>query len=220
MPYQNRVDPWGALHAVTQRGSLLGNRGIIHNVDKKIVATHRLQGWVTCVLDFKDIKRRVMSPGTYTELFFLDEATAFSAGHRPCSFCQRQRYTAFKDAWLAANQDILADLEGRSHAISLIDKLVHKERIVRGKKVTFLSPLPTLPSGTMVEIADRAYLVWNHNVYGWSFSGYQKAKDVFLHRSDNSVIVLTPRSYVKTFRTGFLPRVHSSIMDCTVREGA
>jgi hypothetical protein len=211
MPYQNRVDPWGALHAVAQRGSLLGNRGIIHDANKKIVTTHRLQGWVTCVLEFKDIKRKVMSPGTYTELFFLDEATAFSAGHRPCGYCQRQRYTAFKDAWLQANQNRLPHLEGRSHAISVIDKLVHKERIQRGKKVTFLAPLQSLPSGTMVEIAAHAYLVWDHNLYAWSFSGYQKVKDMPSSHSDGSVIVLTPQSYVNTFQAGFLPRIHNSI---------
>jgi hypothetical protein len=211
MPYQNRVDPWGALHAVEERGSLLGNRGVIHDDNKNIVATHRLQGWVTCRLKFKNIQRQVMSPGTYTELFFLDEATAFSAGHRPCVYCQRQRYAAFKDAWLQANQHHLHHLEGRSQSISTIDKLVHKERIYHGKKVTYLAPFQSLPSGTIVDIAGHAYLVWDNRLYAWSFSGYQKAKDIPSLQPDDSVVVLTPQSYVNTFQTGFLPHVHDSI---------
>lgn len=211
MPYQNRVDPWGTLHAVAKRGSLLGNRGIIHDDNKKIVTTHRLQGWVTCLLKFKNIQRKVMSPGTYTELFFLDEATAFSAGHRPCGYCQRQRYTVFKNAWLQANRHDLHDLHDRSPAISTIDRLVHKERIQRGKKVTSLAPVQSLPSGTMVDIAAHAYVIWDHSLYAWSFSGYQKAKNLPSLQPDDSVVVLTPQSYVKTFQTGFLPHLHDSI---------
>ena len=155
-----------------------------------------------------------MSPGTYTELFFLDEATAFSAGHRPCGYCQRQRYLTFKDAWLQANQH---RLEGDNPAISAIDKLIHKERIQRGKKVTFSAPVQSLPSGTMVEIAAHAYLVWDHNLYAWSFLGYQQVKDIPSSLPDSSVTVLTPQSYVNTFQTGFLPRIHHSGVDSITR---
>ena len=95
MPLQNRVNPNGELKAVKSRGAFLGNRGIIHNDEKEIIAPFKIKGWVTCQLEFKGRKRELMAKGRYTELFFLDEATAFSAGHRPCAECRRTRYNEF-----------------------------------------------------------------------------------------------------------------------------
>ena len=89
MPHQNRVDPMGGFHAVTSRGALMGNRGILHDAEKRIGKTHVHQNWIICVLEFKGRKRELMAEGCYTELFFLDEATALAAGHRPCAECQR-----------------------------------------------------------------------------------------------------------------------------------
>jgi hypothetical protein len=103
MPLQNRVDPWGRLVALNLRGTWLGNRGILHNEKKKIIAPWRHKAWVTCQLEFKGRKRQIFSPGSYSELFFLDEVTAFAAGHRPCAECRRDRYNEFKAAWLAMN---------------------------------------------------------------------------------------------------------------------
>ena len=206
MPYQNRVDPWGACHAVAHRGTLLGNRGIIHDANQKIVATHKLQAWITCALEYKGRRRQVMSPRTWTELFFLDEVTAFSAGHRPCAYCRRPRYNEFKAAWLQANRHLL---EGQSEGINRIDRVIHTQRLKRGKKVTYSAPLRSLPSGTMIELQPHAYVVWNGAVYKWSFSGYQFTRDI---RSNDSVTVLTPKSYVDTFRQGFTPQVHASVM--------
>ena len=87
MAHQNRVDPWGNLVSTDARGTLLGNRGILHDDTRQIVRAHQHQSWVMCKLQFKNRKRELMSPGRYTELFFLDEATAFAAGHRPCGEC-------------------------------------------------------------------------------------------------------------------------------------
>ncbi|MBT4289856.1 MAG: hypothetical protein HOD92_21225 [Deltaproteobacteria bacterium] len=89
MPLQNRVDPWGRILTSPYRGTLLGNRGILHNENRQVVKNHQHQNWVTCLLEFKERKRELMSPHHYTELFFLDEATALSAGHRPCGECTR-----------------------------------------------------------------------------------------------------------------------------------
>lgn len=101
---QNRVDPWGALCATASRGTLMGNRGILHDDRNRIVRPWAHRAWVTCLLEFNGIKRsRPFSPGNYSELFFIDEATAFSAGHRPCAHCQRLRHREFKDAWVRAN---------------------------------------------------------------------------------------------------------------------
>ena len=206
MPYQNRVDPWGAVQAVPQRGTLLGNRGIIHDDNKKIVATHKLQAWITCALEFKGWRRQIMSPRSWTELFFLDEATAFSAGHRPCAYCRRSRYNEFKAAWLQANRRLL---ESQADTINRIDRVVHKERIKRGKKVTYAAPLKSLPSGTMIERESHAHLVWNDALYEWSFAGYESRQKI---EPNDIVTILTPQSYVTTFEQGFTPDVHESAM--------
>ena len=88
MPFQNRVDPWGRIFRSSARGTLMGNRGgALHNERREIVRQHKGRRWITCVLEFKGRYRKVMTPGRYTELFFLDEAVAFAAGHRPCAEC-------------------------------------------------------------------------------------------------------------------------------------
>src|SRR5215470_3717828 len=101
MPLQNRVDPYGRLHAVAARGAWMGNRGVLHDADKRVVAPWRLRRWITCALVYKDRRRAVFSPRRYSELFFLDEATSLSARHRPCAECRRGRYEEFRSAWAA-----------------------------------------------------------------------------------------------------------------------
>ncbi|MGH8280534.1 MAG: hypothetical protein ACRETQ_13380, partial [Gammaproteobacteria bacterium] len=114
MPLQNRVNPFGGLDAVSARGAWIGNRGIIHGDRKRIVAAWRSKAWITCELHFRGVHRRVFSPHTWTELFFLDEATAFAAGHRPCAYCRRPRYREFKRAWCAANMALLEMADPRA----------------------------------------------------------------------------------------------------------
>ncbi|HEV2353312.1 MAG TPA: hypothetical protein VGR89_03670 [Puia sp.] len=111
---QNRVDPRGSLIKTTARGAWMGNRGVIHDGQRNIIRPWKLKAWLTCQLVFKDRHRQVMAPDRYTELFFLDEATAFSAGHRPCAECRRSAFNRFKMAWIVANQPWLY-LDGRLH---------------------------------------------------------------------------------------------------------
>ena len=92
MSLQNRVDPWGALNAFSARGAWLGNRGILHNEHQQVVVQWRGKAWITCLLDFKGRANTVFAPGAYSQLFFLDEASAFAAGHRPCAECRRHRF--------------------------------------------------------------------------------------------------------------------------------
>ena len=101
MPLQNRVDPRSQLHAVASRGTFMGNRGRLHNTEQQIVSKWKVKPWITCGLSpFKDYKRPgLMMPNSYTELFFLDEPTAYAAGHRPCAQCRRPAYKLFKEAW-------------------------------------------------------------------------------------------------------------------------
>src|SRR5258707_3661680 len=101
---QNRVNPWGELFRTPARGTMMGNRGrTLHNAQQEIVRSYGGKRWICCLLEFKGRRRQIMSPGQYTELFFLDEATAFAAGHRPCAECRRERYKAFRAAWINWN---------------------------------------------------------------------------------------------------------------------
>lgn len=204
MALQNRVDPWGRLQAVVEKGTLLGNRGVLHNERQEIVRPWKLKAWITCELEFKGRKRQIMQPGLYTELFFLDEATALAAGHRPCAECRRVRYNEFKAAWLAANPDLLAALKP---GIGDIDKILHAERtLANGEKRTHEQPLATVPDGTMVELDGAAWLVWRGRLQRWSFAGYGEVREM-----QGNVQVLTPLSMMKMFAAGFRPQVHESL---------
>lgn len=203
-PLQNRVDPWGQLQPVRARGSRMGNRGILH-VDQGIVRRWATRAWVTCVLNETFQKRKPFSPNTYSELFFLDEATAFAAGHRPCRVCQRKRHDHFNTAWTSANA---ADTSRARLPIADIDKALHAERTRPDKgKRTYTATVADLPPGTFFEHAGQARLVWPTGLLVWSFSGYTKGDPV---ATDAQVEVLTPRSIVQLFRAGFRPCVHAS----------
>lgn len=200
MPLKNRVDPWGNLNAVKARGKWLGNRGILHNKEKEIVAPWRHKKWVTCKLEFNGRKRKVFSPNQYSELFFLDEATALAAGHRPCGTCRRERYKEFKSKWILANN------KGSSLPLSKIDNKLHAERAIRGgAKVTFKCDFREIPDGAFIELHNVAVLVWNGELYQWSPFGYRKYnKTPFI---DDQVVVLTPFSIFKMMQNGFIPQV-------------
>lgn len=203
-PLQNRVDPWGQLQPVRARGSMMGNRGILHH-GQQIVRQWRTQAWVTCTLAESFQKRSPFSPGTYSELFFLDEATAYAAGHRPCRTCQRPRHDAFNTKWTAAN----APGAGRPRLpITDIDRALHAERTRPDKgKRTYTASVADLPCGTFFEHEGHARLVWPTGVLVWSFLGYTKGDPL---APDTQVEVLTPRSIVQLFRAGFRPEVHPS----------
>jgi hypothetical protein len=206
MTLQNRVDPWGTLISVPTCGAWLGNRGILHNEQKQIVAPWRHKSWVTCKLEFQGRKREIFSAGHYSELFFLDEATALSAGHRPCAECRRERYNEFKALWCAAN---LGAISLSAVPISQIDKQLHSERAVRcGGKVTFQSELKAVPAGAFIAINGVAFLHWLGRLHQWSPCGYSQPH---LSLSPSAVVtVLTPASIVRLLQHGFEPQVHES----------
>lgn len=205
MPFQNRVDPFGNFHAEATRGAWMGNRGILHNDKKEIVAQWKHQHWVTCALEFGGRRREIFSPNSYSELFFLDEATAFAAGHRPCAECRRERYKEFKSCWISANTESTTT----ELSISAIDKRLHKERAIRGGgKVTYQTTFDNIPVGTFIQHNNEAGLYWRDSLYIWSVSGYTRSAHL-PERKDN-VIVITPISIVKMFQNGFKPQVHDS----------
>src|SRR6266567_2446413 len=155
MPLQNRVDPFGNLFRTFARGTMMGNRGgALHDADREIVRRYKSRRWIACVLEFRGRHRVVMSPNRYTELFFLDEAVAFAAGHRPCAECRRERYNAFREAWRCRNR------QSRPPSADEMDLELHPARIDKErKKVTHQALLSHLPDGCFVEIEGSAYLV-------------------------------------------------------------
>ena len=155
---QNRVDPFGNLIRTAARGSWTGTRGLLHNDEQEIIRPFKLKAWLTCKLEFKGRKRKMMSPDRYTELFFLDEATAFAAGHRPCCECRRDDFNKFKSLWLKANPGYGFD---EKISIQKIDSIIHGERINRNRsKITFEENIHTIPDGSMVSYNDDPYLVF------------------------------------------------------------
>jgi hypothetical protein len=205
MPLQNRVDPGGAIIHSAFRGTLMGNRGgALHNDERVIVRQFKGRRWITCRLEFKGRWRPVMSPGRYTELFFLDEAVALAAGHRPCAECRRERFSAFRNAWKLSHRS----QRGASLLAPEIDLELHRARMdSRGRKVTWEAPLHTLPDGCFVQTDSSSYLVWGEALLQWSPGGYIKK-----HRRPQglTVTVLTPEPVVHCIRHGYLPAIHDS----------
>lgn len=199
---QNRVDPSGNIIRTKARGAWMGNRGLLHNERQEILRPFRLKAWITCVLEFKDRKRSVMAPGLYTELFFLDEATSFSAGHRPCFECRREDAVRFKSHWISGNPEYGFD---QRTSINEIDTIIHAERVDRqGGKVTYAASLTDLPTGAFVIHAGQPHLLRGGLLLPWSPFGYGPGVAL---PDDRETVVLTPRSVVNAFRTGYLPQI-------------
>jgi hypothetical protein len=205
LPHQNRVTPFSNIEAVAARGTLMGNRGILYD-ERGVLGLGRWRHphWVTCLLDFKSRWRPVLQPHAYTELFFLDEATAFAAGHRPCAECRRPDYLRFLDAWAKATG--LADRAGL-RAVD-VDRIMHGERIREGSRsqATFRANLADLPDGTFVRISDEAWVVAGSRILRWSHAGYELDRG----QTPMNVEVLTPRPSVAVFRAGYRPMLHPS----------
>lgn len=199
---QNRVDPTGEIIFTPERGAWMGNRGVIHDGKKNIIKPYALKTWITCSLQFKGRHREVMAKGRYTELFFLDEATAFSAGHRPCAECRRDAYNLFKSYWLNGNAELGFDAKT---PIGKIDEIIHKERIGKDKeKLTHKEPFNSLPDGVFFLYNDLTYLKKEKSIYKWSPAGYAPAETPSI---SGEVDVLTPGSIVNTFRAGYAPQM-------------
>jgi hypothetical protein len=200
MPLQNRVTPFGDLVAVEGRGLLMGNRGILHDADRRIVRYAQGRRWIACLTSFRGRRRAVMRPGSYTELFFLDEAAALAAGHRPCAESRHQDYRRFLAAWTACypHQGTSADS---------IDRRLHRDRVAgRGTKRTYTDDIARLPDGTCVDIDGVAWLIDDDAILAWSASGYTERRE----RPAGAVTVLTPRCVVDVIRAGYRVAVHPS----------
>jgi hypothetical protein len=197
MPLQNRVTPFGEIVAISQRGLFTGNRGIIHDPATKTLLKRRwtTKAWLICSCEYKGRRRDVMAGRSWTELFFLDEAVALAAGHRPCFTCRREAAERFRSAWSAGRD------EPRPAAGS-IDAVLHKERLDHGRKRIhpITGPLAALPEGTMVVSAGSAFTLVAGQAHRWTPDGYASPEP--LHHADG---LLTPPSTVRALAAGYRP---------------
>lgn len=200
MPRQNRVTPFSTLVADPARGLFMGNRGCLHDAEGRIVRPFRGRLWIACLTEFRGRRRALMQPGRYTELFFLDEAVAMAAGHRPCAECRRADYMAFRRAWAAA---------GLAPALRApdIDLILHRARLEGRLQRHHRAEAEGLPDGTFVLCADgAALLLVGQAVLPYAPSGYLAARP----RPRGPVTVLTPAPFVAILAAGYRPLLHPS----------
>lgn len=179
----------------------MGNRGVLIDAQRRIVRESQTRRWIACVLSFKNRHRTVMTPGQYTELFFLDEATALAAGHRPCAECRRADFLEFQRIWRDVTDSPTARVDD-------IDRRLASERsLPRGRiKKSYASDAATLPDGALVVDDGRAWLVWKDTLLEWTTGGYRARRP----RRSGSVDVLTPQTVVDVLRAGYAVSVHPS----------
>ena len=191
-PLQNRVDPFGELHAVAERGGMMGNRGgRLHRDDQTLSGSRwKTKHWLICVCEFKGRRRDVWGR-YYTELFFLDEPTALAAGHRPCFECRRQAAKAF-----------IAAFPGAPSHVEAMDEALHSERVENRRKRLWRARLGDLPDGAMIARDWRTYALRSGALLAWSFAGYGAPAPL---DSDAVVDVLTPPSTVAALKGGYKP---------------
>jgi len=210
MSRQNRVTPFGEIVAVPEKGTFMGNRGVLHDAGGYIKRAWQVKRWLVCVLEFRGRKRSVMTPGHYTEVFFLDEATALAAGHRPCAECRHGRFIDFCNAWKVVHPG--AGGSQRPTATE-IDNRLHAERLNPDRSRRSFVELDELPDGVFVAVAawgEQAYLVWGDRLLAWSPGGYGERRP---RPKGQAVTVLTPKSTVGTIRAGYVPEIHFSAGD-------
>jgi hypothetical protein len=200
MPLRNRVTPFGEILALPGRGTLMGNRGVLHDAQRTIVRDSQVRRWIACRLKFRGRHRQIMTPGSWTELFFLDEVAAFAAGHRPCAECRRADFVRFQDAWRRVYPDAVPMAD-------VIDAQLHAERRVGPwTKRTYTADLETLPDGSYVSVEDRPWLVLGDTLLAWSAEAYDDRRP----RPTGAVVVLTPPSIVAVLQAGYAATVHPS----------
>jgi hypothetical protein len=205
MPLQNRVTPTGDIIATPHRGLFTGNRGIVHDPATKTLLTRRWasQAWLVCVCEFRGRRRGVMGGRSWTELFFLDEATALAAGHRPCFLCRRDDANRFRAAWEEGN--------GVKRVLARdIDVVLHRERLSGRKKRlhALATPLEQLPDGAMVQEGAESYLIVQGRALAWWPAGYREAQEAI-----KDAMLLTPPSTLRALSAGYRPVLHPSAVE-------
>ena len=198
-PAQNRVTPFGDVEALPGRGAFMGDRGRLHEGDgsRVVVRRHQTTAWITCALTFRNYVAAQWSSHHYTPLFFLDEAVALAAGHRPCAECRRAAFVAYRDAvssWDAGGS--------RRHAPDLDAALRRERALVEGRRPLHRAPWSTLPDGAFVVVGDRAAVVAGDHLTHWDAVTNRYAdRGPRPHRG--GATVLTPPTSVAALRAGY-----------------
>jgi hypothetical protein len=205
MALRNRVTPFSELVADPARGLVYGNRGCLHDADGEIKRRYAVKRWIGCRLEFKGWKRtRLLQPGKFTELFFLDEATAFAAGHRPCALCRYEDYQSFVTIWHELHP-------GDEPGADALDVRLHDERVdpgTRGQR-RHEARFGSLADGAFVVVDDASFLVRGTKLLRWTPAGYSDAA----RRPRGRATVLTPPSLLAVLATGWegaVPLLHPS----------
>lgn len=201
MPHQNRVQPDGQIIAHPARGMFMGNRGILHDDQGQLGrARWRHPHWITCLTAFKGRRRPLLAPGRYTELFFLDEAVACAAGHRPCAECRRADYTVFRAIW--------AQVHGPADAAA-IDRALHAARLTPDRQQKrHMAPAGSLPEGAFLLWNGQPHLRTARGLHPHAPGGYGPP----LPCPASPVTVLTPAPLVAMMRAGWQPRLHPTAL--------
>ena len=209
MPRRNRIDPWGDLHAVSGRGLFTGNRGCLVDEGGRTVRHHRGPLWITCLLEYQGWKHPLDRPRTWTPIFFLDDAVALAAGHRPCGLCRRGAYLDYRDAVSRA------DGSSRLPGAGDLNRRLARERLRRGRgleragdRIAWVAGIESLPKGTVIVGTSRApLLVIEDRLMSFSFGGWANSS---ARPRQGSVEVITPPTSVAAMRHGFEPVLHPS----------
>jgi hypothetical protein len=199
MPLQNRVTPLSELVADPARGLVYGNRGCLHDEHGRIRRRFAVKRWIACRLEFKGWRRNaLLQPGRFTELFFLDDATAFAAGHRPCALCRREDYVRFGEIW--------SELHPVRVGADRIDEQLHAERMAPGGKERRLhrARLADLPNGAFVLESGVPWLVLGSELLRWTPAGYSERRS---RTPSVRATLITPPSLVGVLRVGWEPVV-------------
>jgi len=193
---RNRVTPLSELIADPARGLVYGNRGCLHDADGAIRRRYNGKRWIACRLAFRGwLRRPLLQPGRFTELFFLDDATALAAGHRPCALCRREDYTSFGDVW--------STVHTAAHGADAIDGQLHAERVAPGTHTQLHTSarLGDLPNGAFVLIEGDPWVVAGELILRWSPSGYTESRP----RRPVGTVLITPPSLVAVLAAGWRP---------------
>jgi hypothetical protein len=200
MPLRNRVTPLGELVADPARGLVYGNRGCLHDGTGRIRRDHNGRRWIACRLEFRGWQRGpLLQPGRFTELFFLDEATAMAAGHRACALCRREDYNRLGEIW--------AGLHPGGAGADAIDARLHRERLAGRARRLHDVELGGLPDGAFVLHDGEPWLVRDGELLHWTPAGYDRR----VRRPTGRGSAITPPSLVEVLRAGWagdVPLLH------------
>jgi hypothetical protein len=204
MPLQNRVMPTGEIVSDPGRGLLMGNRGCLHGPDRRLGTSRwRSKLWICCVLEWRGVRRDPMPPGRWTALFFLDEATALAAGHRPCGYCRRPDFLSYAEAWRRAcglaQRPLASEMDARLHA----ERVDPRSR----RQLTRQAPASQLPDGVMIRRGGVTGLLAGGRLLPWSFAGYGSPAEL---PPGPLAELLTPPATVAAIAAGYRPQLHPS----------